>query len=239
VEFCWVGLARFGVRLGQACAQLTHAWVKFSQVAQRCFLTAPSVCRRPNCPLTRRVKQRMGQIVRGPDCHSQCLDPLLRGRTERFGCGRTVRPLWGRIVSIWKHLWGESLQCRMVRVGWCGSECHSVQLGVAQSSRYRQSLAARVIKQVFIQGKIYTSVVTEALKCRHLRLPSNRLYSVLFLSRGEEIKKHRIFAGWGRGYGRKEINNCFETKYCKCVPCMYVHLDINPNVEFCFEISNS
>jgi hypothetical protein len=74
------------------------------------------VCRRPNCPLTHRAKQRMGRIVRGSDCHSQRLDPLLRGRIERFGCGRTVRPLWGRIVSIWKRLWGESLQCRMVRV---------------------------------------------------------------------------------------------------------------------------
>ncbi len=95
-----MGLAIFGVRLGQACAQLTHAWVKFSRVAQHHFLTAPSVCRRPNCTLTRRAKQRMGRIVRGSDCHSQHLDPLLRGRTERFGCGRTVRPLWGRIVSI-------------------------------------------------------------------------------------------------------------------------------------------
>jgi hypothetical protein len=58
----------------------------------------------------------MGRIVRGPDCHSQRLDPLLRGRTERFGGGRTVRPLWGQIVTICKRLWGESLQCRMVRV---------------------------------------------------------------------------------------------------------------------------
>ncbi len=117
MEFCWVGLAVLGVRLGQACARLTHAWVKFSRVAQRHFLTAPSVCHRPNCPLTRRAKQRMGRIVRGSDCHSQCLDPLLRGGTDRFGCGRTVWPLWGRIVSLWKRLWGESLQCRMVRVG--------------------------------------------------------------------------------------------------------------------------
>jgi hypothetical protein len=63
-----VGLAIFGIRLGQACAQLTHAWVKFCQVAQRRFLTAPSVCRHPNCPLTRRTKQRMGRIVHGSDC---------------------------------------------------------------------------------------------------------------------------------------------------------------------------
>jgi hypothetical protein len=117
VKFCWVGLAIFGVRLGQACAQLTHAWVKFSRVVQRRFLTAPSVCRCPNCPLTRQAKQKMGQIVRGSDCHSQHLDPLLRGQIEWFGCGQTVWPLWGRIVSIRKRLWGESLQCRMVQVG--------------------------------------------------------------------------------------------------------------------------
>ncbi len=80
-----MGLAIFGVRLGQACAQLTHAWVKFSRVAQHCFLTVPFVCRRPNCPLNRWAKQRIGWIVHGSDCHSQCLDPLLRGRTERFG----------------------------------------------------------------------------------------------------------------------------------------------------------
>jgi hypothetical protein len=58
-----------------------------------------------------------GRIVRGLDWHSQCLDPLLRGQTERFGCGRTFRPLLDQIVTIWKRLWGESLQCRMVRVG--------------------------------------------------------------------------------------------------------------------------
>ncbi len=63
------------------------------------------------------AEQRMGRIVRGSDCHSQCLDPLLRGGTKRFGGGRTVRPLWGRIVSRCKCLWGESLQCQMVRVG--------------------------------------------------------------------------------------------------------------------------
>jgi hypothetical protein len=58
----------------------------------------------------------MGWIVLGSDCHSQQLDPLLRGRTERFGGSRTVQPLWGRIVTICS-LWGESLQCRMVQVG--------------------------------------------------------------------------------------------------------------------------
>jgi hypothetical protein len=40
------------------------------------------------------------------------LDPPLRGRTS----GRTVRPLWGRIVTICKRLWVETLQGPMVRV---------------------------------------------------------------------------------------------------------------------------
>jgi hypothetical protein len=62
------------------------------------------------------AEQRMGQIVCGSDCHSECLDPLLKGRTVRFGGGRTVRPLWGRIVTICKRLLVETLQCRMVLV---------------------------------------------------------------------------------------------------------------------------
>jgi hypothetical protein len=48
----------------------------------------------------------MGRIVRGSDCHSQHLDQLLRGQTEWFGGGRTVRPLWGRIVTICKRFMG-------------------------------------------------------------------------------------------------------------------------------------
>ncbi len=101
-----MGLSIFGVRLGQACAQLTHAWVKFSRVAQRRFLTAPSVCRRLNCPLTCQAKQRMGRIVRGSDRHSQRLEPLLRGRTEWFGWGPVgsdclnMKTFVGRIVTV-------------------------------------------------------------------------------------------------------------------------------------------
>jgi hypothetical protein len=63
----------------------------------------------------------VGRIIRGSDCHSLCLDPLLRGRTEQFGGGQTVQSLWGRIVSICKCLWANHYS-----VGWCGSECHSV-----------------------------------------------------------------------------------------------------------------
>ncbi len=62
-EFCWVGLAIFGVRLGQACAQLTHAWVKFSRVAQRRFFNS-AICvsspeLSPNPP---------GEAENGSDC---------------------------------------------------------------------------------------------------------------------------------------------------------------------------
>jgi hypothetical protein len=103
--------------LGQACARLTHTWVKFSLVAQRRFLTAPSMCRGPNCSPLRGAEQRMGRIVRGSNCHSQRLDSLVRGRTERFGGGQTVQPLWGRMVTICKRMWGESLQCQMLQVG--------------------------------------------------------------------------------------------------------------------------
>jgi hypothetical protein len=57
----------------------------------------------------------MGRVIRGSDCHSERLDPLLRGRTERFWGGQTVRPLWSWMVTICKRLWDESLPCRMVR----------------------------------------------------------------------------------------------------------------------------
>jgi hypothetical protein len=77
----------------------------------------------------------MGRIVRGSDCHSQRLDPLLRGQTERFGGGRTVRPLWGRIVSVCKRLWG-----RIVTVSDSAGRSVTVsKRGVALSSRHRRS----------------------------------------------------------------------------------------------------
>ncbi len=119
-----MGLTIFVVRLGQACAQLTHAWVRFSRVAQCHFLTAPSVCHCPNRPLTRQAKQRMGQIVRGSDCHSQRLDPLLRGRTERFGVVRLSDPCGVRL-SQYVNICGAN----RYSVGWCGSECPSASTG--------------------------------------------------------------------------------------------------------------
>ncbi len=50
---------------------------------------APSVCQGLNCPPPHWVEQRMGRIIHGSDCHSERLDPLLKGETERFGGGRT------------------------------------------------------------------------------------------------------------------------------------------------------
>jgi hypothetical protein len=67
--------------------------------------------------LSFKAEQRMSLIVRGSDCHSECLDPLLRGQTDWFGGGWTVRALWGRIVTLCKCLLVKTLQCRMVWVG--------------------------------------------------------------------------------------------------------------------------
>jgi hypothetical protein len=41
----------------------------------------------------------MGRIVHGSDYHNEHLDPPLRGWTERFRGGQTVRPLWSQIVT--------------------------------------------------------------------------------------------------------------------------------------------
>jgi hypothetical protein len=131
-----VGLAIFGVRLSQACAQLTHAWVKFSRVAQRCFLTAPSVCRRPNCPLTRRAKQRIGRIVRESDCHSQRLDPPLRGRTEAVWMWSDCPTPVGSDCLNMKMFVG-----RIVTVSdGAGRSVTVSKWGVAQSSRHLQKV---------------------------------------------------------------------------------------------------
>ncbi len=74
-----------------------------------------------------------GEAENGSDCHSQRLDPLLRGRTERFGCGRTVWPLRGTNCLNMKTFVG-----RIITVsdgaGWSVTVSN---WGVAQSSRYR------------------------------------------------------------------------------------------------------
>ncbi len=80
------------------------------------FLRLPSVCHGLHCSPPPQAERKMGQTVRGSDCHSECLDPLLRGRAEQFGGGWTVRPLWDQIVTICKRLWVKTLQCQMVRV---------------------------------------------------------------------------------------------------------------------------
>jgi hypothetical protein len=60
----------------------------------------------------------MGRIVCGSDYHSEHLDPPLRGQTEWFKGGWTVRPLWSQIVTI-----GNVCGANRCSVGWCGSEC--------------------------------------------------------------------------------------------------------------------
>jgi hypothetical protein len=52
----------------------------------------------------------------GLDCHSLRFDPLLRGQTEWFEGGQTVRPLWGRSVKKLKCFWVILLQCQIVQV---------------------------------------------------------------------------------------------------------------------------
>ncbi len=95
-----MGLAILGVKLGQACARLTHASVKFSSSGVATFFNSAICVLWSGLSPPPQTEQRMGRIVRGSDCHSQLLDPLLRGRTERFGGGRTVQPLWGWIVNV-------------------------------------------------------------------------------------------------------------------------------------------
>ena len=136
-----MGLSIFGVRLGQACAQLTHAWVKFSGVAQRRFLTAPSVCRCPNCPLTRRAKQRMGRIVRGSDCHIEHLDPLLRVELSGLGWSDSPTPVGSDCLKM------KTFVGRIVTVSDSAGRSVTVSnWGVAQTSRHR-TICANVLNR--------------------------------------------------------------------------------------------
>jgi hypothetical protein len=76
-----VGLAIFGVRLGSGLRLAGPCVAEVLLGGAVCFLAAPSVCCGPNCPpLPRQLEQRMGQIVCGSVCHSEHLDPLLRGK---------------------------------------------------------------------------------------------------------------------------------------------------------------
>jgi hypothetical protein len=111
------GSRHIWVRLGQACTRLTHALVKFSWVAQRRFLTAPSVCRGPNCP----PPPPPGGAENRSDCHSQHLDPLLRVELSGLRVFEQSDPCGVRL-SQYVNV------CRPNRysVGWCRSECHSV-----------------------------------------------------------------------------------------------------------------
>jgi hypothetical protein len=81
----------------------------------------------------RQAEQRMGWIIRGLDCHSECLEQFygvelcslgLVGQSDPCGVG------WSQYVNVC----GTKRYC----VGWCGSECHSVYTGGCQSSRHRE-----------------------------------------------------------------------------------------------------
>jgi hypothetical protein len=62
---------------------------------------------------------RKGRIIRRPDCQSERFDPLLRGRTERFGGWLdSPTPVGSECHNMYIN---ETLQCRMV-----GTEFHSV-----------------------------------------------------------------------------------------------------------------
>jgi hypothetical protein len=66
----------------------------------------------------------MGGIVCGSDCHSERLDPLLRGRTKQFGGVRQNNPCgveWSQNENV--------CGANRYSVGWCGWECHSVSMG--------------------------------------------------------------------------------------------------------------
>jgi hypothetical protein len=58
----------------------------------------------------------MGRIIHGSDCHSQRLNPLLRGRTERFGVVGQSDPC-GVGLSQYVNVYGANHYSRMVWVG--------------------------------------------------------------------------------------------------------------------------
>ncbi len=144
MEFCWVGLAIFGVRLAQACARLTHAWVKFSRVALCRFLTAPSVCRGPNCP-----PPLLGRAENGSDC-SWVGFSLPTYRPTSMGSHWAVWG-WSDRWSICKCLWGELLQCQMVRVG--VSQC--LNGGVAYSSMHWFYVLLAVVLDIVLHCQMF------------------------------------------------------------------------------------
>jgi hypothetical protein len=86
-----VGLAIFGIRLGQAYAWQTHAWGEVLSVGAAPFFNSAIFLSCSELSPPRLAEQRMGLIVHGSDCHSQRLDQLLlRGQTEQYGGGQPV-----------------------------------------------------------------------------------------------------------------------------------------------------
>ncbi len=81
------------------------------------------MCRGLHCPPSQ-AQQRISQIVNGSDCHSECLDSLLRGQTDRYG-GDWSGPCGARL-SQYVNVCGS----KHYSVGWCGSECQSVKTRV-------------------------------------------------------------------------------------------------------------
>ncbi len=77
--------------------RLTHVLVEFCWVACCRFLWAPSVCSVLRCPASSQAEQRIAKfsvvLTHGSECHSQHFDPLLRGRTERFGVAGKSDPI--------------------------------------------------------------------------------------------------------------------------------------------------
>ncbi len=96
-------------------------WWSALGVAQCRFLTAPSACPSPS----HQAEQRMGRIIRGSDCHSEPLDPLLRGRTERFGGGLGQSDPCRVGLSQYVNVCGT----KRYSVGWCRSKCQCLNKG--------------------------------------------------------------------------------------------------------------
>ncbi len=125
------------------------------------------------CPPSPEAEQRISKFSVVPthvsECHSQCLDPILRGWTERFVGGRTFWVLWGQIVTKWKRFWVESLLCRMVRVEL--SQCLNGGWTDDQSSPRLCPNACNILERLIPLSKLNNSRRTFPLKL-YLKKPS-------------------------------------------------------------------
>jgi hypothetical protein len=121
-----VGLAIFGVRLGQPCVQLTHAWVKFSWVAQRRFFNSAI------CVSWSELSPPLGGAESGSDCSwvglfvgwivtANVFTNFQGVELSSLGVVGQSDPC-GVVLSQYVNLCGVN----PYSVRWCGSECHSV-----------------------------------------------------------------------------------------------------------------